>query len=130
MTFFLDENFPKSATGVLEGMGHRVLDLRGTGREGASDEAIFAEAQEFGAIFLTTDRDFFHTVRHLHAAHAGIIVIALRLPNRGSILDKLIWILKRVRPEDFADRTIQLLDRSWIATPPFESLQSDDKAGG
>ena len=32
MTFFLDENSPKSATGVLEGMGHRVLDLRGTGR--------------------------------------------------------------------------------------------------
>lgn len=47
MTFFLDENFPKSAVGILEEMGHRVLDLRGTGREGISDGAIFAEAQQF-----------------------------------------------------------------------------------
>ena len=29
MKFFLDENFPKSATGLLEGMGHKVFDLRG-----------------------------------------------------------------------------------------------------
>ncbi len=130
MTFFLDENFPKSAVGILEEMGHRVLDLRGTGREGISDGAIFAEAQQFRAVFLTTDRDFFHTVRHLHVSHAGIIVIALRLPNRRSILEKLMWILGRIRPEDFADRAIQLRDRSWLATPPFEPSPSDHKADG
>jgi predicted nuclease of predicted toxin-antitoxin system len=128
MTFFLDENFPKSASVLLEGMGHRVLDLRGTGREGASDQAIFAEAQLAGAVFLTTDRDFFHTVRHLHPVHAGVIVIALRLPNRTSILDRLTWILQRVPPQDFANRTIQLRDRSWIASPPLASPQPDHDA--
>ena len=58
MTFFLDENFPKSASVLLEGMGHRVLDLRGTGREGASDQAIFAEDQLAGAVFLTNGPRF------------------------------------------------------------------------
>jgi len=28
MKFFLDENFPKAAFGMLEGMGHEVFDLR------------------------------------------------------------------------------------------------------
>ena len=58
MRFFLDENFPKAAAGILEGMGHEVFDLRGTDREGSEDEDIFAEAQQHGAVFLTTDRDF------------------------------------------------------------------------
>jgi predicted nuclease of predicted toxin-antitoxin system len=44
MKFFLDENFPMAAVGLLEGMGHEVLDLRGSGREGLPDPDIFAEA--------------------------------------------------------------------------------------
>jgi predicted nuclease of predicted toxin-antitoxin system len=44
MKFFLDENFPKAAVGMLEGMGHEVFDLRGTEREGSQDGDIFAEA--------------------------------------------------------------------------------------
>jgi predicted nuclease of predicted toxin-antitoxin system len=62
MKFFLDENFPKAAVGMLLNAGHEVFDLRGTDREGARDAEIFAEAQGHGAIFLTTGRDFFHTI--------------------------------------------------------------------
>ena len=68
MKFFLDENFPKAAVGLLEGMGHEVFDLRGSGREGLPDPDIFAEAQCCDAVFLTTDRDFFHTIPHIHEA--------------------------------------------------------------
>jgi predicted nuclease of predicted toxin-antitoxin system len=46
MKFFLDENFPKAAVGMLKGMGHEVFDLRGTNREGSQDGDIFAEAQQ------------------------------------------------------------------------------------
>lgn len=119
MKFFLDENFPKAATSILEEMGHQVFDLRGTGREGAQDGEIFAEAQQQEAIFLTTDRDFFHTIPHLHTEHCGVIVIALRQPNRRAILEKLSWVLKRLAQGDFANRTIQLRDRTWIALPPL-----------
>jgi predicted nuclease of predicted toxin-antitoxin system len=119
MKFFLDENFPKAATGVLEKMGHEVFDLRGTDREGSQDEDIFAEAQQHGAVFLTTDRDFFHTIPHLHAEHYGVIVIALRQPNRTAILEKLSWVLERIAQSEFASRTIQLRDRTWTAIPPL-----------
>jgi predicted nuclease of predicted toxin-antitoxin system len=107
----------KSAAGLLESLGHVVFDLRGTEREGSRDADIFHEAQQHGAIFLTTDRDFFHTIPH----HAGVIVIALRQPNRAAILEKLSWILNRLRPEQFARRTIQLRDQTWTAIPALES---------
>lgn len=85
MKFFLDENFPKSATGMLEHLGHVVFDLGCA--EGSRDADIFDEAQKCGAIFLTTDRDFFHTIPHLFPHHEGVIVIALRQPNRAAILE-------------------------------------------
>lgn len=121
MRFFLDENFPKSAAGLLESLGHVVFDLRGTEREGSRDADIFHEAPQHKAIFLTTDRDFFHTIPHLFPHHAGVIVIALRQPNRAAILEKLSWILNRLRPEQFARRTIQLRDQTWTAIPALES---------
>jgi predicted nuclease of predicted toxin-antitoxin system len=120
MKFFLDENFPKTATVSLGNMGHQVFDLRGTAEEGAADDRIFAAAQNLGAVFLTTDRDFFHTIPHLHETHCGIIVIALKKPNRAAIMEKLFWILNRLKPEDFTNRAIQLRDRAWIAKPPIQ----------
>ena len=120
MKFFLDENFPMAAVGLLEGMGHEVFDLRGSGREGLPDPDIFAEAQRCAAVFLTTDRDFFHTIPHIHDKHAGIIVIALRQPNRSAILEKLLWLLKHLKPDSFRNRVIQLRDQSWIAIPPLD----------
>lgn len=120
MKFFLDENFPKAAVGMLEGMGHEVFDLRGTPREGSPDQDIFAEAQRENAIFLTTDRDFFHTIPHLHSRHSGIVVVALRQPNRAQILEKLLWVLQRLQPADFEGRTIQLRDKTWIVIPQLD----------
>jgi len=121
MRFFLDENFPKSASALLQSMGHEVLDLRGSGREGLADADIFTEAHRSDAVFLTTDRDFFHTIHHIHEQHAGIIVIALRQPNRCAILEKLAWILKRLKPQEFRNRAIQLRDKTWIVIPPLDS---------
>jgi len=42
-------------------------------------------------VFLTTDRDFFHTIPHIHDKHAGIIVIALRQPNRSTIGNAVVF---------------------------------------
>lgn len=122
MKFFLDENFPKTASGMLTSLGHEVFDIRGTEHEGSPDPVIFARVQELGAGFLTTDRDFFHTIPHLSEHHFGIIVIALRQPNRAAILHKLDWILKRLESEDFTNRAIQLRDRTWIAVPPIQVI--------
>jgi len=122
MRFFLDENFPKSATTWLSGFGHEVFDIRGSEREGMTDNELFSQAQDVGAIILTTDRDFFHTVPHLFEHHAGVLVIALRQPNRKNIMGKLAWAMDHFRPSEFANRVIQLRDKTWIAVPPLNKV--------
>ncbi len=73
MKFFFDENFPKAAAVVLDSLGHQYFDPRGTKFEGKPDEVLLTEARRLDAVFLTTDRDFFHTLRHEFPDHAGII---------------------------------------------------------
>ena len=56
---------------------------------GAADDALFARAQQEQAVFLTTDKDFFHTVPLTFAQHHGAMVITLRRPNRAELLRRL-----------------------------------------
>ena len=117
MNFLLDENFPKAAASVLREDGHCVFDVRGTAEEGMDDPGLFAKAQHLKAVLLTTDRDFFHTIPHLFDSHAGVVLIALRQPNRTAILSRLGWLLSHIHSRDFASRVFQLRDKSFIAYP-------------
>ena len=117
MNFLLDENFPKAATELLERLGHDTFDPRGTALEGSEDSVLVEEARRLDAVILTTDRDFFHTLRHQYPDHAGLVVIALRKPNRAAILQRLEWLLDNVNPDDFEGRAFQLRDRKWVALP-------------
>lgn len=110
MLFFLDENFPKKAVPFLNERGHETLDIRGTPQEGLEDSLIFAIAQEKGAVFLTTDRDFFHTVPFLYTEHCGIIVIALSQPNTNAILDKLAVALSQMASVDIRSHCLLMTD--------------------
>jgi predicted nuclease of predicted toxin-antitoxin system len=117
MKFFLDENFPKTAFDVLLRFGHEAIDIRGTQNEGAEDITIFDLAQEQQATFLTTDRDFFHTVPHLYKHHFGVVVIALRQPNRHNILGRLEWFLDNFGDTSLENRIFQLRDQTYVTYP-------------
>ena len=119
MKFLLDENFPKAAITSLEDLGHTCFDVRGTELEGKADRLLMEDAQRRGAIILTTDRDFFHTLRHKCPDHPGVIVIALRKPHREAILERLAWLLSTVMEHHFPGRAFQLRDRTWVARPPI-----------
>lgn len=121
MNFLLDENFPKAARVALEGRGHVVLDFRRIGEIGATDDAVIRAAIEASAAILTTDRDFFHTLGRMHPEHHGIVVIALKQPNRHSIIGRLDWFLERVGVESLLGRTFQLRDSTWMVYPPLNS---------
>lgn len=126
MNFYLDENFPENAWEFLEERGHTCHDPRGTDLQGAADSKLIEEAAKLGAIFLTTDRDFFHTLRHTHPDHAGLIVIALKQPSRSAMIDRLKWLLKRVPSDDLRCRAFQLRDHAWVAHPPLPLKDSEN----
>jgi predicted nuclease of predicted toxin-antitoxin system len=87
--FFLDENFPRAAAEELTAAGHACSRTLEHFPPGSPDDDLFAKAQELGAIFVTTDRDFFHTIPWLHERHAGVIAITLAQPNRAALLARL-----------------------------------------
>lgn len=120
MRFFLDENFPKTAKALLQAHGHTVLDIRGTANEGADDPDIFAMAQREEAVFLTTDRDFFHTIPHLFPEHHGVVVIALRQPNRKAILSRLSWLLDFLGSQSLTGKVYLLRDHNYALYPAAE----------
>ncbi len=111
MNFFLDENFPRKAIPILEANGSQVFDIRGSKWEGEVDEDIFKRAQEHQAVFLTTDKDFFHTIHFLHETHHGIIVIGLSQPNGEKILGKLMLALDFIKKFDIFSQCILLTDQ-------------------
>lgn len=112
MNFFLDENFPKSAEQILQELGHKTFLLE-KHQVGIDDMSIFRLAQEKQAIFLTTDKDFFHTIPFQFKIHYGIIIIALKLPNRKNILEKLEWAINNFDLNNFKDKVILLRDSSY-----------------
>lgn len=113
MNFFLDENFPKSAEIYLTSSGHKVHAVRSSKIEGLDDHSVFKLVQEKESIFLTTDKDFFHTVPLQFSSHCGILIITLRLPNRQKILEKLEWALENIDLQNMSNKVILLRDKSY-----------------
>ena len=86
MLFFLDENFPLSAIPALDIFDH-----------GKPDEELFIYALKNKAIFLTTDKDFYHTIPiKCNTKGAEIVVIAISKPNSFNIIDRLITFLNTI----------------------------------
>jgi predicted nuclease of predicted toxin-antitoxin system len=120
VTFLLDENFPRASRARLEAAGHVVHDVRLLCPQGTEDSRIVEMAQELGAVILTTDRDFFHTLPHLFPNHCGVVVVALRKPSRDRILDRLAWLLSNLQERHWPGRAFQLRDTTWISFPGIE----------
>lgn len=113
MNFLLDENFPKTAESLLLNLGHQVVDVRGTQLQGVEDFRLFELAQQNEAVLLTTDKDFYHTIPLTYPIHYGIIVIALKQPNRAAILARLEWIVAHSLIESIKDTVILLRDNTY-----------------
>ena len=112
MKFLLDENFPRSSADFIESCGHVAIRFAEVCAGGDDDETVFSAAQRLGATILTSDRDFYHTMPLLHPTHAGIVVVALRQPNRAAINSRLKWFMENI-DEPLANRVYVLRDFSY-----------------
>lgn len=90
MRFYLDENFPLLAAENLRGLGHEVLRAIDRHPEGTTDQILFEDAQNEKAIFLSTDKDFFHTVPFfIEERAAPVVAITLARANSANIWSRL-----------------------------------------
>ena len=109
MKFLLDENFPRSSADFIESCGHVAIRFAEVCDSGDDDETVFSVAQRLGATILTSDRDFYHTMPLVHPTHAGIVVVALRQPNRAAINSRLKWFMENIK-EPLTNRVYVLRD--------------------
>ena len=114
MRFFLDENFPKSCGDILIKLGHQVFDIRGSNKEGSDDNTIFSLAQKNNSIFLTTDKDFFHTIPYKFQSHKGVIVFCFNQPNKNIIMEKMEWVLNNLTLDNFDSKILLLRDNNYL----------------
>ena len=110
MNFLADQNFPRTCAPLIREYGHTYCDLSLDPELGIEDQVLFEKAQALNAVFLTTDKDFFHTIPLLYAEHAGVIVVNLARPNRAQILEKLQWALEFIKTHPIPNHVLLLRD--------------------
>jgi len=112
MHFFLDENFPLSVLPIIESLGHSAIRALDIFDQGSSDEELFTYAINNKAIFLTTDKDFYHTIpMKCNVRGAKIIVIAISKPNSKNIIDRLLNFLHTIDLERMSEGIFLINDR-------------------
>ena len=110
MKFFLDENFPRPVLAQLQAAGHSAVHALEIFPPGTADDQLFAHAQREKAVFITTDKDFFHTIPLGFAAHHGAIVITLHRPNRDELLRRLADALAALGERNLTDTVWLITD--------------------
>ena len=77
MKFLLDANMPRSAAGLLRGLGHEVEDVRDVLPNGIDDATVAAHAKVGKLVLITRDFDFADIRNYPPAEYAGMIVLEL-----------------------------------------------------
>ncbi|HMO19262.1 MAG TPA: DUF5615 family PIN-like protein [Oligoflexia bacterium] len=112
MLFFLDENFPLGAVLALELLGHRTIRALDVFEQGSSDEELFEYANKNNAVFLTTDKDFYHTIPiKCDVRGARIIVIAISKPNSINIINRLLSFINTIELEQVTEGAFLVNDK-------------------
>jgi predicted nuclease of predicted toxin-antitoxin system len=107
MNILVDENIPRRTVDALRAMGHSVTDVRGTSDEGGDDELLWQRAQQEHALLVTTDKGF---SQKRHEAHAGILVVRLRQPNRLKIHERVLQAMAQFTEAEWSGLVVVMRD--------------------
>ena len=107
MRILVDENIPRLTVVQLRESGHDVLDIRGTPREGMSDELLWELAQKESRLLISTDRRF---LRYWNVSHNGALIIILKQPKLMTIHEKVMRTLEQFGPQEWRELLVVVRD--------------------
>ena len=107
MKIVVDENIPLMTVSALRGMGHGVLDFRGTAEEGGADSWVWERSQQEQALLNSTDKGF---GRRQSRPHFGVVVVRLRQPSRARIHQRVMQSLAQFSEEEWPGLTVVMKD--------------------
>ncbi len=107
MQILVHENIPRSTVVRLRELGHDVLDIRGTPREGMKDELLWELAQKEKRLLISTDRRF---LRYWNVSHNGALVVLLSQAKLQTIHAKIMQTLDQFTPEEWRELLVVVRD--------------------
>ena len=107
MRIAVDENIPRVTVQELVAMGHDVLDIRGTPKQGMFDEDLWTLAQAEGRILVTTDKGF---ADHREERHCGILIVRLHQPNEERIHARVMAAFRQFAESDWPGLLVVMRD--------------------
>ena len=108
MKVLVDENIPLATVAELRGLGHNVVDIRGTDEQGLPDPLLWQKALVEERLLITTDKGFGanRTDRHF-----GILIVRLRNPNEQAIHSRIILALSQISESDWPGLMVVMRDQ-------------------
>ncbi len=107
MRILVDENIPKITVSELQTLGHDILDIRGTERQGMLDDELWSLAQIEQRILVTTDKGF---AEYRDEPHCGILVIRLKQPNEQRIHARILAAFRQLTESDWPGLLLVMRD--------------------
>jgi len=107
MRILVDENIPNITAHELRALGHDVLDIRGTERQGMLDDELWPFAQAERRMLVTTDKGF---SEHRDEQHWGILVVRLRHPNEQRIHARVMAAFRQFTEHDWPGLLVVMRD--------------------
>lgn len=104
MRLLLDQNIDRRFVAHLRAQGHDVTRVARDYPAGILDPDILAIALREERVLITNDTDFGELVIREHRAHAGVILLRLKVPDFATMRERLDRVLT-----DYAGQLDQLL---------------------
>jgi predicted nuclease of predicted toxin-antitoxin system len=92
---------------ALCALGHDVLDVRGTAKQGMPDADLWALALAEARVLVTTDEGF---TEYRSVPHHGILIVRLRQPNRQKIHHCVMHAFERFPESEWPNRLVVVRD--------------------
>ena len=108
MKILVDENIPVMTVEALRGLGHDVVDIRGTADEGLDDADLWEMIKTQERLFITTDKGF---AQHRGESHRGILIIRLKQPNRTKIHQRVMQAMAQFSENEWPGLLVVMRDR-------------------
>ena len=107
MRILVDQNIPNMTADQLRAMGHDVLDIRGTERQGMFDDELWPLAQTEQRMLVTTDKGF---SEHRDEPHYGLLIVRLRQPNEQRIHVRILAAFRQFTERDWPGLLVVMRD--------------------
>lgn len=115
MRILVDENIPLMTVAKLKALGHDVLDIRGSPKEGMSDSSLWELAQAEQRLLVTTDKGF---AARRAEPHCGILIVRLGQPNRTRIHRRVLEAIDHFDEGEWRNLVVAMRDKVMSIWPP------------